>query len=135
MTETSNTAIWRSILTHGSTFSWVLFEHNTCVILTEPNTDDPATQAIEILKKWGPVHVGTPAADFNILDLPDETGGFIVLGHHNDVLNYVSPDAVEEGTSHMAIGLIGRGNRHRDAEELKVVHVEDKRGSSLAPSN
>ncbi|KAL2802747.1 hypothetical protein BJX63DRAFT_99248, partial [Aspergillus granulosus] len=119
---------WRSILTGGNTKSWVLFEHGTCVILMTPTAEDLAIQAIDILKEWGPVHVGTPAGDFNVIDLEGEPGGYVVTGHHNDVLNYVPPDAVEKGAPDMVAGLIGRGNRDADAKELKVIHVEDNRG-------
>ncbi|KAJ0415220.1 hypothetical protein BJY00DRAFT_266741 [Aspergillus carlsbadensis] len=121
---------WRSVLTAGSTKSWVLFEKGTIVILMTPTPDaDLATQAIDILKVWGPVHVATPSADFNIIDLREEAaGGFVVTGHHNDVLNYVPADALPEGAAGMVAGLIGRGYRDEDAKGLRVVHVEDKRG-------
>ncbi|KAL4861956.1 hypothetical protein BDV12DRAFT_56841 [Aspergillus spectabilis] len=127
--QISTPAIWRSILTAGKTKSWVLFYHGTCVILMNPTADDLANQAIEILKEWGPVHVGSPAGDFNVIDLEGGDGptGYIVTGHHNDVLNYVPPGAVKEGALDMVAGLIGRGNRDRDARELTVVHVEDNR--------
>jgi hypothetical protein len=120
---------WRSILSAGSTKSWVLFEKGTIVILMDPTTDDLETQAIDILKVWGPVHVATPSADFNVIDLSEEeVGGFVVTGHHKDVLNYVPGDAVREGAPSMVAGLIGRGYRDEDAKGLRVVHVEDKRG-------
>ncbi|KAL3494390.1 hypothetical protein BJX62DRAFT_197935 [Aspergillus germanicus] len=120
---------WRSILTGDGSKSWVLFEKGTIVILMEPTTDSLETQAIDILKEWGPVHVASPSADFNVIDLrEDEAGGFVVTGHHKDVLNYVPGDKVREGAPSMFAGLVGRGYRDEDAKALKVVHVEDKRG-------
>ncbi|KAL2827489.1 hypothetical protein BJY01DRAFT_255671 [Aspergillus pseudoustus] len=135
-TQISSPAIWRAILTGGGSKSWVLFERGTIVILTDPSsttTPDLATQAIEILEEWGPVHAGTPSGDFNVIDLngnddDDAPGGYVVTGHHPDVLNYVPSDAVQEGAPDMIVGLIGRGNRDEDARGLTVVHVEDNRG-------
>ncbi|KAL2796680.1 hypothetical protein BJX66DRAFT_299074 [Aspergillus keveii] len=120
---------WRSILTGDGTKSWVLFEKGTIVILMDPTTDSLETQAIDILKEWGPVHVATPSADFNVIDLSEEeVAGYVVTGHHKDVLNYVPGDKVREGAPSMFAGLVGRGYRDEDAKGLKVVHVEDKRG-------
>ncbi|KKK17758.1 hypothetical protein ARAM_001342 [Aspergillus rambellii] len=119
--------IWRSIL-QNDTKSWVLFEHGTCVILMEPESD-LAAQASEILSTWGPVCAGTPAGDFNVIDLAEPCTGWVVTGHHPDVLNYVSPQDVTESStlSDMQIGLLGRGYRDEDANSLNVVHVEDNR--------
>ncbi|KAJ6184776.1 hypothetical protein N7519_006077 [Penicillium mononematosum] len=119
---------WRSILIGGSKKSWVLFEHGTCVILMNPTSDDLATQATDILKEWGPVRAGSSAGDFNVINLEGDPDGYVVTGHHNDVLNYVPAEAVEEGAPDMVAGLIGRGNRDVDASELKVVHIEDNLG-------
>ncbi|OQE32466.1 hypothetical protein PENFLA_c001G07921 [Penicillium flavigenum] len=126
--QISTPDIWRSILIGGSKKSWVLFEHGTCVILMNPTSDDLATQATDILKEWGPVRAGSSAGDFNVIELEGNPGGYVVEGHHDDVLNYVPAEAVEEGASDMVAGLIGRGNRDVDASELKVVHIEDNLG-------
>ncbi|KAI9375030.1 hypothetical protein BJX61DRAFT_540179 [Aspergillus egyptiacus] len=124
----SSPATWRSILNNASVKSWVLFENGTCVILMDPTAGDLAEQATEILKEWGPVHAGTPSGDFNVIDLDDESGGYVVTGHHKDILNYVAADEVGEGAPSMLAGLTGRGNRDLDARDLKVIHVEDHRG-------
>lgn len=114
--------IWRSIIVGGE-ISWVMFEQGTCVILMQPESD-LAAQATAILAEWGPVQVGTPSADFNIIELAGGSG-WVVTCHHPDILNYVPPD--EEGTAEVMIGLMGRATRDQDAQELKVAHVEDKR--------
>ena len=49
---------WRQIIV-GEGKSWVLFAHSTCVILMQPEEDLEA-QAIDLLREWGPVHVGSP---------------------------------------------------------------------------
>ena len=114
---------WRKIIV-GEGKSWVLFEHGTCVILTGP-VEDLAAQATALLKEWGPVVVGTPAGDFNVIKLQDDPG-WVVTYHHPDILTYVGSDEFPDGEApdDMIIGLLGRSRRHQDAEELRVVHVE-----------
>jgi len=63
--------------------------------------------------------------DFGVITL-DPGPGWVVYGHHNDVLTYVGPDEVTDD-SDLAVGLYGRGKRDRDGHELTAVHVEDKR--------
>lgn len=115
--------IWRRILA-PSGISWVLFENGTCVMLKEPE-DELAGQAVDILGQFGPVHAGGPAGDFNVLGLKDGTG-WLVTGHHPDVVTYVALDEPAD-PSHLAVGLHGRTKRHQDGTELRVVHVEDVR--------
>ena len=118
---------WREIILYDDK-SWVLFKNGTCVILMEAE-DDLASQAIDIMKEWGPVHVGSPAGDFSVIS-PYEYSGWIVTCHHDDVLTYVSPDEVENGPSFdMIVGLFGRKKRAQDASSLEIIHVEDKRHS------
>lgn len=107
--------------------SWVLFEHGTCVVLTAPD-GDLAEQATEILREFGPAHAGSSAGDFGVIDLKDAEG-WVVTGHHNDVLTYVGPDEPHD-PSQIAVGLSGRSKRHRDGTELRIVHVEDRRAST-----
>ncbi|MEE1739147.1 hypothetical protein [Streptomyces sp. BE147] len=116
--------VWQRILVDPRK-SWVLFEQGTCVVLTAPS-GELAEQATEILKQFGQVRAGSPAGDFGVIDLAD-TEGWVVTGHHNDVLTYVGPDEPQD-RSEIAVGLLGRSKRHRDGTELHVVHVEDRRG-------
>ncbi len=116
---------WRAIIL-GKEKSWVLFQHGTCVILMQPEQDLTA-QAIELMQQWGPVHVGSPAGDFSSITLADHPG-WVVTGHHPDMLTYVSPDEFgDTEPSEVAVGLLGRSKRNQDAEDLQVLHVEDKR--------
>lgn len=82
----------------------------------------------EILKKFGPAHAGSSAGDFRVINLKDSEG-WVVTGHHNDVLTYVGPDEPQD-QSEISVGLFGRSKRHRDGTEPHVIHVEDKRGSA-----
>lgn len=118
---------WRQIIV-GNQKSWVLFKHGTCVILTQPE-QDLAAQAIEIMKKWGPVHVGSPAGDFSTITL-SEYPGWVVTGHHRDMLNYVSLEELgEKDPSDLVVGILGRSKRNEDGEDPQVLHIEDRRGA------
>ena len=114
--------IWHDIIV-GDKKSWVLFENGTCVILMEPS-DDLKEQAIALMKEYGPVHAGGSAGDFSVTTLT-EYPGWVVHGHHPDMLNYVAPDEVEDDQD-VYIGLLGRSKRDEDARALKVIHVENK---------
>ncbi|MGW1728432.1 hypothetical protein ACWCQK_36795 [Streptomyces sp. NPDC002306] len=116
--------VWQRLLADPYK-SWVLFEHGTCVVLPAPD-GELAEQATEILKEFGPAHAGSSAGDFGVIELKD-VEGWVVTGHHNDVLTYVGPDEPHD-RSKIAVGLLGRSKRHRDGTELHIVHVEDKRG-------
>jgi hypothetical protein len=114
--------VWRSIIT-GDRKSWVLFAQDTCVVLVHPD-EDLVTQAVEILRKHGPARAGGPAGDFGVIAL-DAAPGWVVTGHHPDVLTYVAPDEVGRPDD-LAIGLTGRGKRNLDGHELQVGHVKDR---------
>lgn len=98
-----------------------------CGMMTAPD-GELAEQAAGILTEFGPAHAGSSAGDFGVIDLED-ADGWIVTGHHNDVLTYVGPDEPQD-RSEIAVGLFERSKRHRDGTELHVVRVEDKRGSA-----
>lgn len=124
---------WREII-QGSEKSWVLFRNGTCVIFGGPEGDLVA-QATELMKEWGPVYVGTPAADFDVIDLAP-VPGWLVTCHHQDILTYVSPGEMMSGEPNdLMVGLLGRSKRDRDAQALEIVHIEDKRAgtSGLEP--
>ncbi|GAA1657283.1 hypothetical protein GCM10009733_063700 [Nonomuraea maheshkhaliensis] len=119
---------WRHLLDLAK--SWVLFAHGTCVILMEPAAD-LQQQATSLLREYGPVRPGTPAGDFNITDL-DDAPGWVVTGHHPDILTYVDPSELENHDD-FTVGLFGRGKRDRDGHDLAVIHVEDKRAQCGRP--
>jgi hypothetical protein len=116
---------WRGII-HGPEKSWVLFAHGTCVILMAPQ-GHLAAQATELLRERGPVHPGSSFGDFGTITL-EGGAGWVVTCHHDDILTYVGPDEVSpEQANDLAVGLLGRAKRGQDAEELRVLHVEDRR--------
>ena len=84
--------VWRTILI-GAHKSWVLFEHGKCVILPSPGPDvELAGAARVVLERFGPVVANSPAASFSVIPLAD-AAGWVVTGHHPDILNYVPPEA------------------------------------------
>jgi hypothetical protein len=118
---------WKSIIIDKSK-SWVVFSHGTCVVLIMQPLPDLQLQAIELMRKYGPVHTGSPAGDFSIIDLTNYPG-WAVTCHHNDILTYVAPDElnIETISNDVTIGLYGRAKRNLDALRAEVIHVEDKR--------
>ncbi|MFI2641059.1 hypothetical protein [Streptomyces sp. NPDC018610] len=115
--------VWKWILASADT-PWVLFEHGTCVLLTEPE-GDPAEQATQILREFGPVSVGGPSGDFSVRTITGDAG-WLVTSHHPDVVTFVAPDEPAD-PSHLAVGIHGRSKRHEDGTAPHVVHVEDGR--------
>lgn len=114
---------WRQLLVNPGV-SWVLFEHGTCVVLPDPE-GDLAQRATDLLREFGPVHVGSPSGDFRTTTVQNAEG-WVVGGHHPDVLNYVAPGEVSDPVG-PHVGLCGRSKRHRDGTELRIIHVEDRR--------
>ncbi len=123
---------WRRIgATAGK--SWVLFSHDTCVLFDEAR-GDLAERARALMREWGPVQVGTPAGDFDVVVL-EEVPGWLVTCHHPDIVTYVGPDEGLGGAaSEIIVGLLGRAKRHQDAQEQAVVHVEDRRLENVGPN-
>jgi hypothetical protein len=118
---------WRATI-NGPEKSWVLFENGTCVILMEPE-DDLAAQATALLREWGPVQAGSSFGDFSTIEL-EHGRGWVVTCHHNDILTLVGPDEISPGSEDLAVGLYGRSKRGQDSEQLRVLHVEDKRANA-----
>ncbi|SCK16631.1 hypothetical protein YW7DRAFT_01117 [Streptomyces sp. AmelKG-E11A] len=117
--------VWRRLLADPRK-TWVLFEHGTCVVLPDP-TGDPTAGAVEVLSRSGPVAAGSAGGDFGVI-APDAAEGWVVTGHHPDVLTYVFPDEVPgPEPTELAIGMYGRTKRGLDGAALHAVHVEDGR--------
>ncbi len=116
----------RAVLT-GAGKSFVLFEGGTVVVFVGAAAElDLVEAAKDVLREFGPVRPGSSGGDFGVLELPDDRG-WAITGHHPDVLTLLLPDEVGPDASELAIGIIGRTKRGRDAESLTVVHVEDRR--------
>ena len=116
---------WRAILC-GLDKAWVLFEHGTCIDFTEPGSDLIA-QAQAILREFGRAGDGSEIGDFAATIALLDGRGWLVAGHHSDIVTFVSRDEVAPGTPDAAIGRLGRAKRVQDTEQLRVLHVEGKR--------
>jgi hypothetical protein len=119
--------LWRRLL-DNNTKSWVLFEHGTCLVLMEPESD-LGKQAREFLSTDGPIRAGTAMGDFAIQDLDAPFTGWIVTGHHPDMINYIAPEdsRLNGQESSFLVGMLGRSDRDEDSQSLKIVHIEDNR--------
>ncbi|WP_329493176.1 hypothetical protein [Kitasatospora herbaricolor] len=126
MTTETLVDIWQRLLADPHK-SWVLYEHGTCVVLTDP-AEDLAGQATEILGAFGPARPGSPSGDFGVINVRD-ADGWVVTGDHRDILTYVAPEDLDDRAD-LTIGLRGRAKRHLDGSELHVIHVEDGRGAA-----
>jgi hypothetical protein len=119
-------ATMRRVL-RGTGKSFIVFERGTVVVVVGAEPDvDLAARAVALLSEWGPVHVGTPAGDFNVITLPDGLG-WAVTCHHPDIITLVALGEAPGGALDLLVGLLGRSKRAEDAERLSVVHVEDAR--------
>lgn len=114
--------VWRRILV-GDGKAWALFQHGTCVIFPEARRSVEEA-AIALLREWGPVHAGTPAGDFSVIDIADHPG-WVVTCHHPDILTYVAEDEMRPEPSELSVGLVGRSQRDLDASVLNVVYVHN----------
>lgn len=130
MEEAALVQTWRSIIREPEK-SWVLFANGTCVVPVEPGAD-LARQATELLRAWARAQTGTPDSEFDVTELEDGRG-WVVTGHHADILTYIArEDADPDSTSDIMLGLLGHSRHGQDAAELRVIHVEDRRGGPAA---
>lgn len=112
--------------------AWVVFAHGT-VFFTAPTDALPADStrdAIEAaaraaLIELGPVHVGTPSADFNPTRLtgwyPDEPVWFVGFGH-GSIATIVTLDG-----SDLVAGIAARQLRQQDHDAPTVVEIRSFR--------
>jgi hypothetical protein len=115
---------WRATLA-GLDKSWVLFENGTCIVFTEPGPD-LAAQAQAILREFGRAGDGSEVGDFAATIPLDDGRGWLVAGHHSDIVTFVSRDEAAPGSPDAAIGRLGRAKREQDTRHLRVLHVEEK---------
>ena len=88
--------------------------------------NDLRSQAVELMREYGPVHAGSSAGDFSTINLENEPG-WVVTCHHPDILTYVSENDAGDEPTDVSVGLFGRSNRDTDSADLEVIHVEDNR--------
>ena len=112
--------------TLGPDTCWVLFANGTVVILPNPaskSRESLAEDAKAFIKQNGPVVPGTPLGDFNVVS-GNKVAGSFVTNHSEHLLTFVPQSVVNELGGDMVVGLYGRSQRHKDAQDCEVVHVE-----------
>ena len=103
----------------------MLFENGTAVFLADAE-GDLAQTATKVLREHGPIEIGGPVGDFNVLNLGDDIGWGVTF-EHPDLLTLVLPTEISVKPSDLMIGLMVRGKRGDDAVQLHIVHIEDRR--------
>ena len=103
---------------------WVLFKHGTYIIFDHAEEiPDLESEAIKLMAAFGPVYIGTPAADFDVTDL-NKTEGWIVSGRSYGMYTYVNPNEIKSNVIDItAIGLLGRAKRDLDGENPVIIHI------------
>jgi hypothetical protein len=108
---------------------WVLFSNGSYIILTDSLKGDPKSNALKIMKEYGPVHGGSPAGDISIKKL-NKTQGWSVGGHYYGMYTYVHPDELIRAgianPSDLDVGVYGRDKRDKDAKELRIVYINNE---------
>src|SRR5690554_1988308 len=109
---------------------WVLFENGTYIIFDDiAQIENIETEAIGLMKEFGPVHAGGPAGDFNVISL-NETEGWVVSGHGYGMYTYVNPSELATNSpDDVSIGLYGRSKRNNDGENPKIIYINSSKNN------
>jgi len=106
---------------------WVLFQNGTYIIFDSIDTSaDIETEAIALIKKYGPVHAGGEAGDFAVTHL-NKTAGWVVSGHGYGMYTYVHPiELSNTAPTDVQIGLLGRSKREMDGQRPLIIYMNRK---------
>ncbi|MBW1658804.1 hypothetical protein [Flavobacterium quisquiliarum] len=106
---------------------WVLFQNGTYIIFDDADSiADIESEAIKLIKEFGPVNSGGRSEDFDVTDL-NKTKGWIVSGYGYGIYTYVHPSEIKSKIPDIIeIGLYGRTKRDLDGNTLIVIHINRK---------
>lgn len=123
-------AVERTVI--NTSLPWVLFANGTFVILNPGlSRPDMEAAALQLIAQFGPVHIGTQAADFSVSAL-QHVAGWAVSSHQPGLFTYVHPGELgENGSSDLAVGLVGRAKRHQDSVERQIVHMHSGSNTTI----
>ena len=110
---------WAGKLLNSERKKWVMFQNGSVVIFIDrPDSENNSLEmdAIEIMKRDGPVYVGTEHGDFQTISLDD---GYIVTSHNPNLM--IVHEGIIEGGDNLMVGLMLRSRRDQDSSELKVI--------------
>lgn len=107
---------------------WILFKNGTYVIFDNADTNkNLKDEAIEFMKKYGPVLPGGPAGDFTVIHL-NRTEGWLVSGHGYGMYTYVNPKELKnDSPTDVVVGIYGRSKRDMDGQHPEVIHINRKK--------
>lgn len=107
--------------------NWVLFRNGTYIVFDNPESiSDIRKEATDLMKEFGPVHVGGPAGDFGVIAL-SETDGWVVSGHGYGMYTYVHPTELDNPkAADLEIGLYGREKRDADGGSPEIIFINEK---------
>jgi len=106
---------------------WILFKNGTYIIFENANEIyDLESEALKLIKEFGPVYTGEHSEDFDVTDLKN-IEGWIVSGHGYGMYTYVSPKEIKSPTPNItAIGLYGRSKKDLDGRNPLIIHINRK---------
>jgi hypothetical protein len=109
---------------------WVLFKNGTYIIFDDiTQIDNIESEAIRLMKEFGPVHAGGPAGDFNVISL-NQTEGWVVSGHGYGMYTYVNPSELETNSpDDLTIGVYGRSKRNSDGQNPNIIYVNSSKNN------
>lgn len=107
---------------------WVLFENGTYIVFDNIEIiDDVKDEAIQLMKKFGPILIGGAAGDFGITTLTN-TDGWVVSGHGYGMYTYVHPTEIDmDSPNDTIIGLYGRSKRDLDGQKPNVIYINSSK--------
>ena len=106
---------------------WILFKNGTYIVFDNADIiPDLESEAIKLMKEFGPVYAGGSAGDFGTANL-GKNKGWIVSGHGYGMYTYVDPSEIKhKKTNDVEIGLFGRNKRDLDGKNPNIIHVNKK---------
>jgi hypothetical protein len=95
-----------------------IFRNGNCVFSKADLTE---SDAIALLKAHGPIHLGTPSADYAVAILTHPIRGFVVKYDHPQILSFFNADEYPLDCPLPLAGSMIRLSREMDGQDLRVV--------------
>lgn len=106
-----------------TTKKWILFQNGT-IVICDDKADNIEAEAKEFLAENGKIIAGTPLGDFYSERLP-EAKGWLISFHTDRIFTFVPGEETGDMDElSLAYGLIGRGLRQKDSDELLVIDIK-----------
>lgn len=79
------------------------------------------SEAVDIMRTWGPVEVGTPSGDFHVAAVESPVAGFAVRYQHPQIVSFAPSSEYALDCSKALAGSMIRLSRDMDSRDLHVV--------------